>query len=73
MKEKKKSLCHDCLNPFESTQLWITPINVGGKTGPEHSIGLCKDCVKERGRSTKVLETMKEFNKRMSKYLGLKV
>lgn len=71
MKEKKKSVCHDCLEQFDSTQLWLTPIHWDGIGGPAHSIALCQDCVPARGHNVSDLESIHAVNKKSSRYLGL--
>ena len=69
-REPKKTLCHDCLEPFLDNLLYHSPMQ--RENGPEYNSGLCESCAKKRGHNIKKLETLKEFHKRMNNYLGLK-
>jgi hypothetical protein len=61
MKEKKKGVCHDCLDLFNYSQLYS--INIVSQAGPEHLIGLCKECTKSRGFLPTDLKTIQEIAK----------
>jgi hypothetical protein len=68
MKKTKSSLCHDCLKPFDATELLIVPL---AGSGVPYSAGMCAPCVKSRKVSAKGLETLRDQAKRLNKYLGL--
>lgn len=69
MKETKPH-CQDCFDPFTQHELYH--IAVKSTCGPNYCLPLCEKCTKKRGLDPKKEETYYSFNKRMSKYLGLK-
>ena len=70
MGEKKKSLCHDCLEQFEDMRLYRFEV-ISKFGGPAHFIGLCETCLRKEGHDPKNVETRYESIRRVNRQLGL--
>lgn len=64
-KEKATSLCHNCLESFTYSELYV--ITVPENMGPAHSVANCEKCCKKKGLDIKILENTIQYNKRILK------